>query len=76
MSFTCPECGKLTETLDTRGLRRRRVCTSGHRTTTYEITKEELEYLNALKTALAPQFQLFSKELHDTIKQPDSVPGV
>ena len=38
----CPECGRLTVVLETRGSRRRRACAKGHRFTTEEVTKAEL----------------------------------
>ena len=41
-SLPCPQCGRETKTLETRGNRRRRVCPDGHTHHTQEISEAEL----------------------------------
>lgn len=47
--MNCPECNKLGESVidsrvaaDKKSIRRRRVCPSGHRWTTYEVREEDM----------------------------------
>lgn len=49
MTFACPECGIGARTVDTRtttegAIKRRRMCPSGHRFTTFEATEYKANY--------------------------------